>query len=85
MELDGYDFPAKTLYQIVICVQFCLETQGFPCRLLQDKNFTEVKFTLDNTMKVKTAAGIGIIVNQSDVLSQTDQGILWSKGIQDWH
>ncbi len=25
---DGTDFPGQTLYQIVICLQFCLETQG---------------------------------------------------------
>ena len=81
-KLDGSEFPAKTLsYQIVVCVQFYLETQGFLWRLLEDKRFDEVKFTLDNTMKSCTAAGIGITVNQVDVLSQTDQDILWSKGV----
>ena len=28
-KLDGNDFPAKTLYDIIICLQFWLETQGF--------------------------------------------------------
>ena len=80
-KLDGSDFPAKTLYQIVICVQFYLETQGINWKLLDDKKFTEVKYTLDNVMKARTAAGIGITVNKSDVLSKTDEDILWSQGL----
>ena len=27
-KMDGNDFPPKTLYQIVLCVQFHLETKG---------------------------------------------------------
>ena len=28
-KLDGSDFPGKTLYDLVICLQFHLETKGF--------------------------------------------------------
>ena len=28
-KIDGSDFPGKTLYDILICVQFYLETLGF--------------------------------------------------------
>ena len=57
-KIDGTDFPPKTLY-IVICIQFLLETEGFTWRLISDKPFTEVKFTLDNTMKKRAEEGLG--------------------------
>ena len=28
-KVDGSDYPGKTLYDIIICIQFYLETQGF--------------------------------------------------------
>ena len=40
-KLDGSDFPAKTLYDIVICVQFHLETMGFSWHLLNEDKFNE--------------------------------------------
>ena len=37
--LDGSEFPGKTLYDIVICVQFHMETCGFNWRLLSNDEF----------------------------------------------
>ena len=28
-KMDGSEYPSRTLYDIIICVQFWLETQGF--------------------------------------------------------
>ena len=50
-KVNGEQFPAKTLYEIMMCVQFHLESIGFMWRLLSDKNFTDLKFCLDNVMK----------------------------------
>ena len=50
-KLDGSDFPAKTLYQIVVYLQFHLEGFGLTWKLLDDTKFTEVRYTLDNVMK----------------------------------
>ena len=61
-KLDGSDFPAKTLFQIVVCVQFHLETLGFTWKLFDNKEFTELKFTLDNIMKQRVTNGVGIVV-----------------------
>ena len=36
---DGGEFPGKTLYEILICVQFHLETIGLGYKLLNDANF----------------------------------------------
>ena len=80
-KLDGSDFPAKTLYQIVVCLQFHLESMGFTWRLLDDKDFTEVRFTLDNVMKQCVSSGIGIRVKKADIISVVDEDYLWQNCI----
>ena len=84
-KVDGSEFPPKTMYDIIMCVQFHLETLGFSWRLISDEQFQEVKFTLDNIMKQRTAQGIGISVRKSDVLNLTDEDILWSLGLLGTH
>ena len=80
-KLDGCDFPPKTLYEILVCLQFYLETEGFSWHLISDEVFKDVKFTLDNTMKQCTEAGLGNNVRQAEVLSISDEDILWNLGL----
>ena len=80
-KLDGSDYPPKTLYQIVLCVQFHLETLGFSWKIIDDDMFKEIRFTLDNVMKMRTVAGVGITVRKADIITKTDEDILWSKGV----
>ena len=79
-KVDGSDFPGKTLYEIVICLQFYLETIGFPWKIVNDDKFTNVKYTLDNMMKLRTEQGIGVSVHKAEVLTATDEDLLWSLG-----
>ena len=80
-KVDGSKFPSRTLYDILICVQFHLETLGFAWKLLVDVSFTEVKYTLDNLMKMRTAAGIGKSVKKAQILTSFHEDILWSQGL----
>ena len=41
----------QTLYEIVMCVQFHLESVGYMWKLLGYEAFVNLKFTLDNVMK----------------------------------
>ena len=84
-KLDGTEFPGKTLYDIVICVQFYLETLGFSWKLLNNEAFTDVKFTLDNIMKMRTAAGIGTSVKKANFMSSSNEDYLWSLGFLGTH
>ena len=84
-KLDGSQFSPKTLYDILMCIQFFLETVGFSWKLISDDELKEVKFTLDNVMKQRTAQGIGISVCKADVLIMTDEDILWSLGLLRTH
>ena len=79
-KVNGDDFPGKTLYDIIVCIQFHLECIGFSFRLINDEAFHDLKFTLDNTMKARVEAGIGLSVKQAEVLSSTDEDYLWSLG-----
>ena len=63
-KLDGSDFPGKTLYDIVICIQFYLETYGFNCKLVDGTYFKNIWFTLDNVMKDRCARGIAMLWNK---------------------
>ena len=80
-KINGDEYPAKTMYEILICVQFHLETLGFPFNFLQDDRFMEVKFTLDNIMKDRTERGIGTKRKQAEVFTKLHEDILWELGI----
>ena len=79
-KLDGSTFPGKTVYDLVVCVQMHLERHGFTWKLIDDPEFKDLKFTLDNVMKQRVSDGVGISVRQAQVLSFTDEDFLWSNG-----
>ena len=80
-KLDGTDFPPNTLYDIVICVQFHLESMGFSWKLLSHEMFHDVRFIIDNLMKLRTSQGIRINVHQAEILSTFDEDLLWGLGL----
>ncbi len=48
---DGKEFPGKSLYELVVLIQFYLERRGIFWKLIDGPEFKRVKFTLDNLMK----------------------------------
>ena len=80
-KVDGSDYPARTLYDIVICIQFWLESKGVMWKLVSDGVFKDLKYTLDNVMKSRHECGIGHKVRQAEILSLSDEEILWSMGL----
>ena len=84
-KVDGGDFPARTMYDIVICLQFWLESEGLCWKLLGEEVFQDLRFTLDNLMKQRTSAGVGGKVRQAEVLTFTDEDLLWSLGLLGTH
>ena len=84
-KIDGSDYPGKTLYDIVICLQFHLETKGYSWKLLGMDDFRDVRFTLDNLMKQRCAAGIGVNVRKAEVLTGFHEELFWSLGLFGTH
>ena len=75
-KLDGTDFPGKTLYYIIVCIQFLLECHGFAFKLMNDTTFKDLKYTLDNTMKAGTSQGVGTSMKKAEILSAMDEVLL---------
>ena len=84
-KVDGSNYLPKTLYDIMICVQFWFETQGLAWKLLNEDAFQYLKFTLDNLMEICTAAGLGNNVKQVEVVGFSDEEIMWKNGILGTH
>ena len=80
-KLDGTDFPGKTLYEILLSIQFHLETRGYAWKLLNEECFKDIKYTLDNVMKWRTEQGLGSKVKKAEVLDTNHEEYLWSVGL----
>ncbi len=42
---DRQEYPGKTLYDLVLCLQFHLEKKGMFWKLIDDEEFVQLKFT----------------------------------------
>ena len=80
-KLDGTDFPPKTLKDIVLCLQFYLESRGYAWHLIDDIEFKSIRYTLDNLMKSHTSQGLGNFVRQAQILIFDDEELMWQKGV----
>ena len=80
-KLNGKEYPGKTLYDLVICLQFHLKSNGISWKLLSHDDFKDIKFTLDNLMKECCAQRIGITVCKSEVLTHFHEEVFWSMGL----
>ncbi len=81
-KLNGNDFPPKTIYKIIVCIQMHLESKGLFWKLLDDKDpeFIKLRYTCDNIMKEHASGGLGSLVRQAQVISYNDENLLWSNG-----
>ena len=80
-KIDGHEFPGKMLNHLVVCIQFHLECLRFAFKIINDPAFKDLKFTLDNTMKARVSQGIGLLVKQAQVITATNEDLLWSLGL----
>ena len=59
-KVDNSDFPPNSLREIVIVIQMHLHQKGVYWKLLDDSEFVGLRNILDNTMKERTAQGLGV-------------------------
>ncbi len=78
---DGKQFPGKSLYEILMCIQFFLEKRGLFWKLLDDDEFVKVKFCLDNIMKKRAQELCAPEVRSSTPISYSDEDQMWSTGV----
>ncbi len=77
---DGKEYPGRTLYDLVLCIQFHLEKRGKFLKLFDDPDFTRLKFTVDNLMKSCCSERLGSMM-VSQPISFEQEEILWESGL----
>ena len=82
---NGEDYPAETMYEIIISLQMYLESNGRVLKLLNDEEFTPLKNTLDAKMKELSAAGKRCQHKKAGIITETEEELLWSKGVLGTH
>ena len=79
-KLDGSDFPPNTLRELIIMIQMHLQQNGVYWKLLDGKNFVDLRNVLDNTMKERTAMGLGVR-QSSEVISMAHENKMFESGV----
>ena len=78
---DGSDYPGKTLYELITSIQKYLHKKKVYWKLLQDPEFMDVRIVLDNVMKERAAANIGMVTKQAQFISLDHENHMWEQGI----
>ncbi len=77
---DGKEFPGKSLYELVVLIQFYLERRGIFWKLIDGPEFKHVKFTLDNLMKDR-ASEVGFERQGVEAIPVESEEEMWKNGI----
>ena len=78
---DKGEYPGKTLYEMVIALQKFLTEKGFTWKLIDGPNFSNVRVVLDNVMKERAEAHIGMVRKQAQLIPIEFEDKLWKSGI----
>ena len=75
---NGEEYPAETLYELIISLQLYLSCHGKEYRFLDDPDFRTLKNTLDCRMKELSAAGKRVKRKQAEVIDFDEEDKLWT-------
>ena len=78
---DGADYPDKTLYEMLLSIQKHINEQGINWKLIDDPEFCTLKTVLDNVMKERAEANIGMTMKQAEVIPYQFENELWNKKV----
>ena len=78
---NGEDYPAETLYELVICLQLFMFINGRKLKLLDDDKFVNVRNCLDNRMKELSREGHVHPRNQAVPITLEQENDMWERNI----
>ena len=78
---NGKNYPAETLYKIIICLQLYMHVYGRSVKLLDDGNFLSLRNTLDNRIKELSKLGCVKPGNKARIITMEEEEMLWQMGI----
>ena len=76
--MDNKDFPPNTLKGLIYNIQMYLRKKRIGWRLFDPIQFMDLRNTIDNLMKERTAQGLGQ-KNQAHLITFAMEEILWEK------
>ena len=77
------EYPGKTLYEMICCIQAYFRIECKRNITLVDKkgcNFRNLNSALNFQMKQRASAGVGVDVKQAKVISESDENYLCEHG-----
>ena len=78
---NGSEYPAETLYEIVVSLQLWLHMRGKHVKFLDDDEFIAVRNCLDNRMKELSKQGYAQPRNQAGVITVEQENDMWLRKI----
>ncbi len=78
--VDGTEYPAKTLYSIIVLLQMHFDKMGKLWKLIDGNDFVKVKHTLDNLMKEQACSETSENMS-ADPISLEAEDKMWQSGI----
>ena len=78
--VDGTEYPARTLYSIVVMLQMHFDKMGKLWKLIDGDEFVKVKHTLDNLMKQRAKTQTGVS-SAADPISVEAEEKMWRMGV----
>ena len=79
-KLDGTEHPPNTVRELVIMIQMYLHEKGIFWKLLDEGQFVTLCDVVDNTMKERHSAGLGVR-KSSDIISLEHKSKMFNLGI----
>ena len=80
-KVDGNECPRKTLYHLVVSIQKHLNSKGKNWKLIESGQFSQIRIVLNNIMKERAKANIGMVKRQAGFINSDIEDKLWSSGM----
>ena len=74
-------YLGQTLYQMIVGIQKYLFLNKLKWKLIDGEEFDDLRNVLDNVMKHRTEANVGVVKKQAQVISYEQENLLWERGI----
>lgn len=78
---NGDDYPADTLYELLLSLQHYMRVNGRKVKFLDDECFLPIRNSLDNRMKYLTSIGKFAKREKADIITDELEEILWQQGL----
>ena len=81
--LDGKDYPPNTIREIVVCIQMFLHENMVMWKLLDHPEFNSLRNVVDNTMKIRHSAGLGVR-QSAEVITFSHEDQMYRNNVLGW-